>query len=54
MNRAGYALRLVSDFVQFARAHKVYWIIPLLLILAVSGLLVVGGQAAAPLIYTLF
>jgi len=54
MNRGAYAMQLVSEFFAFARARKAYWIIPLLVVLGVSALFVVGGQTAAPLIYTLF
>lgn len=54
MNRGSYAMQLMSELVAFARARKVYWIVPLLVILGLSALFVVGGQAAAPLIYTLF
>jgi Family of unknown function (DUF5989) len=46
--------RLFADFVAFAHAKGVYWIIPLVIMLGLVGLLVVAGQAAGPLIYTLF
>ena len=43
-----------GDFSLFARQHKVYWIVPFVLILALVIVLVVTSQAAAPFIYTLF
>jgi hypothetical protein len=46
--------RLLREFTAFARENRTYWIIPLIIVLGVAGLLVVAGQAAAPLIYTLF
>lgn len=46
--------RLFREFVSFARENRAYWIIPLILVLGAAGLLVVAGQAAAPLLYTLF
>ncbi len=46
--------KLFGEFVRFARANRAYWIIPIILMLGVAGLIVVGGQAAAPLLYTLF
>jgi hypothetical protein len=54
MGRAGYSIKLLREFTRFAREHRAYWLIPLVLILGMVGLLIVGGQAAAPLLYTLF
>lgn len=48
------SVKLFREFVGFARANRAYWIVPLILILGAAGLLVVVGQAAAPLLYTLF
>ena len=48
------AARLFREFTAFARENRTYWIIPLIIVLGLAGLLVVAGQAAAPLIYTLF
>jgi len=44
----------LAEFARFARANKAYWIIPLVLFLALAAFLIVGGQSAAPLLYTLF
>ncbi len=54
MSKRSDALRLLRDLVAFARAERVWWMVPLVLaLLAVAGLLV-ASQAAAPLLYTLF
>ncbi|MEN9573289.1 MAG: hypothetical protein RL514_1144 [Verrucomicrobiota bacterium] len=46
---------LVKEFIAFLGENKKFWMIPLLLaLLALGALLVLGGTAAAPFIYTLF
>jgi len=46
---------LVSELVGFLRANKKWWLAPIILAILLLGLLVVlGGTAAAPFIYTLF
>jgi len=46
---------LVGEFVLMLKQNKKYWMIPLILILLGFGLLLIlGGTAAAPFIYTLF
>ena len=46
---------LVKEFIAFLRENKKFWLIPLLLaLLAIGALLILGGTAAAPFIYTLF
>ena len=49
-------LEFCSDFWQFIREHRNYWLIPLLLVLVLTGLLIVlaKGSAVAPFIYTFF
>ena len=54
MGRFGYAGTLLRDVVAFARQNKVYWIVPLLLVIALVCVLVFTSQATAPFIYTLF
>ena len=45
----------VYEFWLFLRQNKKWWLTPLLVILLVFGVLVVlGGTAVAPFIYTLF
>jgi hypothetical protein len=54
MRRAGYSVKLLREFLRFARENRAYWLIPLILMLGLAGLLIVAGQSAAPLLYTLF
>ena len=54
MAKANDSLKLLRDFVAFARQNRMYWIVPLVVMLGLAGILIVAGQAAAPLIYALF
>ena len=46
---------LLSEFFQFAMQNRKWWLLPMVLILLVIGILIVlGGTAAAPFVYTLF
>ena len=54
MGKLRYAGQLVREFILFARQNKVYWIVPLVLVLALMALLILAGQSSAPFIYTLF
>ncbi len=46
---------LVSEFVYFLKANKKWWLIPILLVIAILALLTFfAGTGAAPFIYTLF
>lgn len=46
---------LVSEFVGFLRENKKWWLAPIIVsVLLLGGLVVLGGSAAAPFIYTLF
>lgn len=54
MGRLSHSGRLLMEFVQFARQNKVYWIVPLLAVLALSALLLLTAQTATPFVYTLF
>jgi Family of unknown function (DUF5989) len=49
-------LSIVVELWQFVRVRKKYWLLPVLLMLAVFGALVVltQGSAVAPFLYTLF
>jgi hypothetical protein len=46
----------VGELLQFLWARKLWWLTPMIVLLALFGLLVVFGQASgvAPFIYTLF
>ena len=55
MARLRYSFRLLREFTLFARYHKAYWIVPLIVLLGLFALL--GGSiqsAGTLLIYTLF
>jgi Family of unknown function (DUF5989) len=46
---------LVGEFVGYLKDNRKFWLVPLLLVLFGMGVLIVlGGTAAAPFIYTLF
>jgi len=50
-NRTG----LLSEFVDFLKHNKKWWLTPIVVVMLLVGVLVVlGGTAAAPFIYTLF
>ncbi len=48
--------QVLSEFVQFLRAEKKYWLVPIVVVFMLFGLLIVFSQssAVAPFIYTLF
>lgn len=46
---------IIKEFLLFFKIKKSYWIVPLVIVLAVLlGLVILGGTSAAPFIYTLF
>jgi hypothetical protein len=46
---------LAGEFVEFLSANKKWWLAPILVaVLVIGALVVLGGSAAAPFIYTLF
>lgn len=46
--------RLLGDLFAFARQNKIWWIVPLVLLLLVVALLIVGVSTISPFIYSLF
>ena len=48
--------RVLSEFWEFLKHEKKYWLAPIVLVLVLFGLLLVFAQssAVAPFIYTLF
>jgi hypothetical protein len=44
----------MREMAQFSRENRVYWIVPLFVILALSAVVIGGSNAVAPLIYALF
>jgi hypothetical protein len=46
---------LISEFWEFLKQNKKWWLLPILAVILLLGLLVfLGGSGAAPFIYTLF
>jgi hypothetical protein len=46
---------LLREYVDFLKHNKKWWLIPLIgALLLVGALVILGGSAAAPFIYTLF
>lgn len=46
---------IVSEFFEFLRDNKKWWLSPIIIVLLLAGLLaLLSGTAAAPFIYTLF
>ncbi len=46
---------LIAEFWGFLRENKKWWLLPIIVVfMLVGALLVLGGTAAAPFIYTLF
>jgi Family of unknown function (DUF5989) len=48
--------RVFFQLIEFLRAEKKYWLVPIVIVFALLGVLMVLGQssAIAPFIYTLF
>jgi hypothetical protein len=52
---SGERVGLVAEFWSFLVQNKKWWLAPIVIAtLALGGLVVLGGSAAAPFIYTLF
>ena len=46
---------LVAEFIEFLRDNKKWWLAPIIVsVLVLGALVLLGGTAAAPFIYTLF
>ncbi len=54
MSKVAYGGKLLKEIWSFARQNKVYWVIPLVLVLLLATLIVVSAQSTAPFIYTLY
>jgi len=48
--------RVLTEFFQFLKQEKKYWLMPIVIVFLLFGLLIVFSQtsAVAPFIYTLF
>ncbi len=49
-------LSFVKEFWEFLKERKKYWLLPIIIVLALFGILIVlsQGSAVAPFIYTIF
>jgi hypothetical protein len=49
-------MSFITEFYQFLRIRKKYWLLPIILMMVILGGLIVltQGSAVAPFIYTLF
>ena len=49
-------LSFLKEFFEFLRVRKKYWLLPILIVLALFGALIVlsQGSVIAPFIYTIF
>jgi hypothetical protein len=49
-------LSFLKEFLDFIRERKKYWLLPIIIVLALFGILIVlsQGSAVAPFIYTIF
>lgn len=55
-SRASDRVRILGEFVEFLWERKLWWMIPMVLVLVAFGLLIILAQSSplAPFIYTLF
>jgi hypothetical protein len=49
-------LSFIKEFLEFLKVRKKYWLLPIIIILALFGILIVlsQGSVVAPFIYTIF
>lgn len=49
-------MEFLKDIWEFVKYRKKYWLLPIIFVLLLFGILIVisGGTAAAPFIYTIF
>ncbi len=49
-------LSFIKEFYEFLKVRKKYWLLPIIIVLALFGFLIVlsQGSAIAPFIYTIF
>jgi hypothetical protein len=54
MGRLRYAGTLFGHIWRFAAENKVWWMVPLILVLGLLAVVIFAGQASTPFIYTLW
>jgi hypothetical protein len=49
-------LDFIKEFLEFLKVRKKYWLLPIIIVLALFGILIVlsQGSAIAPFVYTIF
>ena len=49
-------LAFIKEFYEFLKERKKYWLLPIIIVLAIFGILIVltQGTALAPFVYTIF
>ena len=49
-------MEFLKEFIRFLGVRKKYWLLPIIIVLALFGILIVlsQGSAVAPFIYTIF
>ena len=49
-------ISFIKEFFEFLKERKKYWLLPIVIVLALFGMLIVlsQGTAVAPFIYTIF
>tara|TARA_B100000945_G_scaffold112236_1_gene88897 strand:+ start:1106 stop:1258 length:153 start_codon:yes stop_codon:yes gene_type:complete len=49
-------ISFLKEFLEFLRERKKYWLLPIIIVLAFFGIIIVlsQGSAVAPFIYTIF
>ena len=49
-------LSFIKEILEFLKVRKKYWLLPIIIVLALFGILIVlsQGSAIAPFIYTIF
>jgi len=49
-------INFIKEFIEFLAERKKYWLLPIIVVLALFGVLIVlsQGSAVAPFIYTIF
>jgi|TARA_B110000971_G_C19939356_1_gene467995 hypothetical protein len=49
-------IEFIKEFWEFLKVRKKYWLFPIIIVLAMFGILIVlsQGSAVAPFIYTIF
>jgi len=54
MRRLKALFHLLAELWSFARAHKAWWIVPLVVLLLLVSVLIIGVSTISPFIYSLF